>query len=234
VGHKTLKRVPLDFAWPVGRPWEGYADPHYRACPGPGCRSGRTSAGEVLMKMVRLILRAGEGAARGAAPHPRLRELGVEDVSADMIYLTSALAGRLPGLFGHDECDAHAAARKIVAAAGLAETWGLCEVCGGHGDDPAAREASESWQPTEPPAGPGWQLWDASGGDCPLSPVFATAEDLATWCERYATTVVGRRATRLQWLSMFSTEDGTEAGTSLVGSRGRLVAAVELYDLKTT
>lgn len=29
MGHRTVKRVPLDFEWPPNRVWEGYLNPHY-------------------------------------------------------------------------------------------------------------------------------------------------------------------------------------------------------------
>jgi hypothetical protein len=52
----------------------------------------------------------------------------------DMLELTTGLAGRPPFIFGHDTCDQHAAVRKIIAAAGLPETWGLCPECKGEGE----------------------------------------------------------------------------------------------------
>jgi len=165
--------------------------------------------------------------------HPWLQELGLPAVSADMLTLTTALAGHAPDIFGHDDCDIHATTRKIIAAAKLPKTWGLCKNCGGHGDDPATRAASKAWKPTEPPRGKGWQLWDTASDDYPLSPVFATVEGLATWCEKHATTFGDHRATKAQWLKMFSTKHGVETGTSLVGSGGKLGVAIELDELQT-
>lgn len=40
--------------------------------------------------------------------------------------------------------------------------------------------AYDAWRPEDPPVGPGWQLWETTGGS-PISPVFATADDLASW-----------------------------------------------------
>ena len=28
---RELKRVPLDFDWPLNKPWEGFVNPHYTA-----------------------------------------------------------------------------------------------------------------------------------------------------------------------------------------------------------
>lgn len=38
----------------------------------------------------------------------------------------------------------------------------------------------EEWLPQEPPEGPGWQLWQTVS-DAPLSPVFATGDELIEW-----------------------------------------------------
>lgn len=32
MGHRTLKRVPLKFDWPLNKAWEGYLNPYYKAC----------------------------------------------------------------------------------------------------------------------------------------------------------------------------------------------------------
>jgi len=59
-----------------------------------------------------------------------------------------------------------------------------CSVCDGHGSVEkyeGQRAEAEAWEPTEPPAGDGWQLWSTTTEGHPESPVFATAEELATW-----------------------------------------------------
>ena len=38
---------------------------------------------------------------------------------------------------------------------------------------------SPSWKPTEPPAGDGYQIWETVSEGSPISPVFATPEELA-------------------------------------------------------
>ena len=238
MGHRTLKRVPLDFAWPIGKPWKGYQDPYYRPC--PCCLRGYTQAREILTRLVDLLLLAGSDVAQARVKdpllrmniptHPYLQELGLPVVSADMIELTSALAGRPPGSFGHDEVDIHSATKNILKAVGLPAKWGYCKNCGGKGDDPTTRAASKAWKPTPPPKGTGWQLWDTAGDDSPASPVFATAEELAAWCEEHATTFADRRATKAQWLKMLTTRHGVDMGTSLVGCEGRLGAAIEFEE----
>jgi hypothetical protein len=203
---RSLKRVPLDFSWPLNKVWEGYVDPHWRRC--PDCERGYTRGREVLVKLVRLIMIAGECAGKeGEAVHPWLREIGVEAISPDMAKLTSGLAGRRPLMgLGHDDGDVHRAEKKIVAAAGLGKSWGVCATCRGSGCDPSTKEASEAWRPTEPPAGVGWQLWETVGDGSPISPVHATMEELAGWCERNKMLASGDRmssGTMGRWLDLF-------------------------------
>jgi len=84
---RELKRVPVDFSWPLNKIWQGYINPHSKPCPDEGktCFHGHTAAGRWLDAMVRLIHLAGEEAlvaehggemmARGRIyPHPYLEE----------------------------------------------------------------------------------------------------------------------------------------------------------------
>lgn len=59
-----------------------------------------------------------------------------------------------------------------------------CADCDGHGSTFASKEAEaayDAWSPTEPPEGEGWQLWETVSEGSPVSPVCATAEDLARY-----------------------------------------------------
>lgn len=58
-----------------------------------------------------------------------------------------------------------------------------CPTCNGHGDiaTDEQRAAYESWEGTEPPEGEGWQLWSTTTEGHPVSPVFATGDELAVW-----------------------------------------------------
>lgn len=228
MGHKTVKRVPMDFAWPMGKLWEGYVNPYAREC--PACERGYSPAREILSKLVELLLLAGDDAVRGTKTHPYLRDLNLFAVSPDMVELTDGLVGGGPGILGYDGGAAHAVAQKIIKAAGLPKNWGICKHCGGSGEDPATKAASDAWTETEPPVGVGWQLWDTCSDGMPESPVFATAEKLAVWCERHAHTFGDFKATAAQWLTMFTTEGGVDRGTSLVGSGGRLGVAIDFEE----
>ena len=49
----------------------------------------------------------------------------------------------------------------------------------------------------------GYQLYETTTEGTPASPVFATLEELAAWCEDGATVFAGFKWTREQWLASF-------------------------------
>jgi hypothetical protein len=82
---------------------------------------------------------------------------------------------------GHDSINCWVVVKARCQAAGVPAT---CAVCAGHGSHetyPGQREQAEQWKREDPPAGDGWQLWKTVSEGSPISPVFPTAEDLATW-----------------------------------------------------
>jgi hypothetical protein len=83
--------------------------------------------------------------------------------------------------FGHDGINAYVVVKARCEREGVAVT---CSTCDGHGSFEAyegQRAEAEAWERTEPPAGEGWQLWETVSEGSPISPVFATAEELAGW-----------------------------------------------------
>lgn len=185
---RALKRVPLDFNCPQDKPWSGYLNPHYTKshncaeCGG----TGATTASQRLGDLVSLLMLSGDDALRGNC-HPYFQNAPLYNTQGktcgkDMAELTAGLAGRTPSFFGHDACDKWSAAKKVIAAAGLPEDWGICQVCKGEGtiwDSPEDEQAAEAWTSTEPPTGDGYQIWETVSEGSPISPVFATPEELA-------------------------------------------------------
>lgn len=47
---REVKRVALDFHWPIKKTWKGYLNPHYRKC--PDCETGSTRAMDRLEDLV--------------------------------------------------------------------------------------------------------------------------------------------------------------------------------------
>lgn len=166
---REIKRVPLDFSHPVGEEWPGYVNEHYHEC--PVCRGrGTTAAMEYLANLTRNLVWHING----------LHGKDYEEIA----QLTTGLCRRSPqkGLLGHDSIDEGVAREAIIKAAGLdPETWGHCPNCNGEGIDPEYQAAYDAWEQTEPPEGDGWQVWENVSEGSPVSPVFATADDLVQW-----------------------------------------------------
>ncbi|MGH3924413.1 MAG: hypothetical protein ACRDTT_16385 [Pseudonocardiaceae bacterium] len=196
---RDVKRVHLDFDWPRGEVWEGYLTPdrfHESPCPaGPACLRGETAARAWVAQVTRLSLMLDDDRAaqeRGRPMHPYFdsfpkpwRTGGVPRPSPDIAEFGAGLAGRESGSLGHDSLDQWQAEKKILRAAGLdPDVWGICPECAGHGSVeayPGQRAEAEAWEPTGPPEGEGWQLWETVSEGSPVSPVLTSGEDLAQW-----------------------------------------------------
>ncbi|MFI1889827.1 hypothetical protein [Streptomyces jumonjinensis] len=184
MGH-LVRRVPLDFDWPLEQPWEGFLLPaRFSEEKCPDCELGSTPARDWLAALVQLLMMLPEDR---ATTHPYITALARRPSRApgpEIAELTTGLAGRR-GPFGHDSTDEWKAASKIIKAAGLdPDTWGICPACHGHASTekyPGQRADYEAWEPTDPPTGDGWQLWETVSEGSPISPVLATADDLAAW-----------------------------------------------------
>jgi hypothetical protein len=233
---REVKRVALDFDWPLNKAWSGYLSPEWRSCPSSTCRGGETVDAAWLAAIVHLLLIAGENGLKGKGKlHPWLESLDNAPTDPDNGYavvpptpllsdLTTKLAGRVPGFLGHDAIDRWAATKAIVRGAGLPENWGTCKMCEGHGVHPDDRAASEAWERTEPPAGEGWQIWETVSEGSPITPVFATAGELAEWCvlnKPWGTDMnypAWRRFIEVGWApSSIGTEQGVIDGVVAVG-----------------
>lgn len=205
---RKLMRVPLNFDYPLNKTWEGYLNPFYKKC--PHCENGYTAARIRLQDVVSLLMLSGSDSMKGSN-HPYFEHIGRfvygfdSAPSKDMLELTSGLAGRSAGFFGHDACDGWSAEKKIIEAAGLnAETWGICGYCKGEAIDPEAKEQYKAWQEYEPPTGEGYQLWETTSEGSPQSPVFKTLEELCIWCESNATTFGSEKTTKEEWFRMLA------------------------------
>lgn len=197
---RTLKRVPMDFDWPINKTWHGYEDPNYRVCPQCGDRL-YTPDRLWLESLVQLLLIAAENGTAQGPLHPWLKNLGNQPESRPtpaMMELIRGLAGKTPvslGGFGYDAGALWSATMSVIVAAGLPEDWGVCSVCEGNGGHPDCK----GFEPFDPPSGPGYQLWENTIPGSPQSPVFATLSELCHWCADNATTFGSGTATAEQW-----------------------------------
>lgn len=219
---RELKRVPMDFDWPLHKLWDGYVNPHSAQC--EKCEgTGADKSLRFLQKWVGLLCLAADESRYSEEDIRKLRQQGriyphrylqaegmriqsKSDLGPGLIELVNALAGGKGSPFGYSCEDTYQIRKKILQAAGLAENWGVCLDCGGYGMPPDVIKDYEAWDPEDPPKGEGYQLWENTSEGSPVSPVFATLDELCAWCEENATTFGSAKATKEQWRTML--DDG--------------------------
>ena len=189
---RDVRRVPAGFDWPLNKVWDGFLMPdELDAVPCDQCdRRGTTAARRWVEQIAHLLLMLDDdlaAQARGRAMHPYLNDTGSYAwnvrPSADIAEFGEGLAGRSASFMGHDSIEGWVATKKVIEAAGLdPEKWGICPACAGQGSTEryAGQSAdADAWEPTDPPQGDGWQLWETTSEGSPISPVFVTPEELA-------------------------------------------------------
>ena len=194
---REIKRVPLDFDWPLDKTWQGYlmpdalSAPACEACDGHGTTPARDWVSQIAALALLLNTDLGDQS-RGRPMHPYFHDTGSRArrrPTPDIAEFAIGLAGR--GEVGrfHDAIDNWHATDKLIEAAGLdPKTWGMCSVCNGAGTVEAyegQNAEAEAWEGTEPPEGPGYQLWETVSEGSPITPVFAEAEGLARYMTRH-------------------------------------------------
>lgn len=245
---RELKRVPLDFAWPENKPWQGYLNPHYAKSHNCSECDGSGSSPDA-----RRLKDQWYGNApfrpedRGSTPftpeHPAVRAFAERNVAHAPEYYGGGEAAilreawRLADLFNrrwshHLNADDVAALIEGGRLMDLTHTfspetrwqpkeppyvptpeevnvWSIsgglghdsinqwivvgaeckrlginpeCLHCKGEGtiwDSLEDEQAAEDWERSEPPGGDGYQIWETVSEGSPISPVFATPEELA-------------------------------------------------------
>lgn len=251
---RELKRVALDFEWPLNERWSGYVNPHYVHC--HDCKHCGGTGGSLEYNALagkwygnapfspeergstpwlptdepvrafaeRNARHAPEFYGAGEAAIVREAErlcrhwnegwshhLNADDVAAlvkagrlmDFTHTwvqgegwtkkepayppapREVNAWSLAG-FGHDSINQH------VVVTAEAERRGIktrCDVCNGAGsvwDSEQAKADSEAWERSEPPIGEGYQIWETVSEGSPITPVFATPEELARYASTHA------------------------------------------------
>lgn len=83
------------------------------------------------------------------------------------------------GGFGHDGINMNIVIRSRCERAGQPVTCTHCEGEGAIWPSKEAEALYDTWEPTPPPEGVGYQVWQTVSEGSPISPVFATPEALA-------------------------------------------------------
>jgi len=175
-----VKRVPVDFQWPLGEVWHGYVNPWPGPVPCQDCFATGFNSGTKRL----------HDTFRSWAPNMTKveeRELLEKGPTRREI---KRLRQRVPG------SDTPMLRMLLVEIrAKRRGSWGPCTRCGGHqfvaNENPAVVrlytgvDLYKEWAPIEPPLGEGWQLWeDPAPEGRPISKVFGSPDELAIWCSK--------------------------------------------------
>lgn len=125
--------------------------------------------------------------------------------------------------FGHDSSNAYICIKAECERLGELRT---CPACGGEGEvwpSEQARKVYEDWQPTPPPAGDAYQIWETVSEGSPISPPFATPEELA---RHMATTRWGADKEGTPYETWLAFIRGPGWAPSMVMANGKLMDGV--------
>lgn len=125
--------------------------------------------------------------------------------------------------FGHDSINQWVCTRAKCERLGYPTE---CSRCDGHGhvwENTGIKYLYDTWKDIEPPEGEGWQVWETVTEGSPISPVFATTDEIIQWLVSEGYNEDGTRAfVEMKW------------SPSFVGSRHGIQSGIDaLADIPT-
>lgn len=187
---REIKRVALDFDWPLDTRWRGFLPPDdgTEECPdccvGYGYPVGYNRLGRILYSLTHWDV--------SPALFPNTEAL----TDFDKLFLKKLAEKRCPEKIKGNNVPFQIGGIStvidsrmvmchflhfIAESMGLPEDSFLCETCKGEGRvvvDEYLNRLRKEWKREEPPAGEGWQVWETVSEGSPITPVFATSEEL--------------------------------------------------------
>ena len=226
---RELKRVAIDFTWPIGKIWDGYINPFLgQEC--PICRG--YGVNKETLELIDLWspwecdwVEVGNRRWNNASWRNHLTQVEVDALmSANHLKRFTHVWVKDDGwkikdpghVYSVEEVnnairlgviDLDSLSRNICveARAKYLGILGDCEHCHAEGKCWPSEEIKilyENWKKTDPPIGNGFQLWTTTNEGAPYSPVFETIELLCEWCEVNATTFADYKTTKENWKKM--------------------------------
>lgn len=111
------------------------------------------------------------------------------------------------GGLGHDSINASICIEARCKRAGVPVECARCDGEGSLWPTREIRQQCEDWEPTEPPTGPGYQLWSTTSEGEPITPVCRSLGELARHAAVHCTTFgTSNRATAEEWERMLEAD----------------------------
>lgn len=205
---REIKRVPLDFKWPMDKTWEGFLNPDpplkCPRCKGsgssqeyirltnewywgnpegywdPDTKDDTATQHQLTQEEVNLLVdnhRLWDFAATwtGKRWEPILNDDGSQYYpTAEEVNEASRTSPMV-----HDSLNQWIVCKHRAEKAGFPLQCDVCEDgTGQQFRDEAHQTHCEEWKETQPPEGDGWQVWETVSEGSPVTPVFATADEL--------------------------------------------------------
>lgn len=197
---REIKRVAAGFDWPIDVTWTGYVSPYHaqkcEVCDGYGLNPAtklieQSFYAHDMDPALRWRDKITQDEVQALADAGRLNDFthnfipGQGWVKKDPPCVPTAeevnAANRsygVPGRMGHDAINRWILVETRAKRLGV---YGECAHCKGEGSlwfSEEIKAAAEAWEPRDPPSGDWWQVWQTVGDGSPLTPAFATREEL--------------------------------------------------------
>lgn len=185
---REVKRVTLDFDWPLDMPWKGYVNPYSsqkcKACDGSGFNPATKQ----------LLDDWYDFSNSGSKWHNRLTQDEVDAlVEYNRLREFTQNGQRPTAEMVNRACERqsiHDAINRFICLEVRAKrlgVYGQCKYCGGDGEiyfNERIKQLADDWDEKEkydPPEGEGWQVWETVSEGSPVTPVFQSAEALVDY-----------------------------------------------------
>jgi hypothetical protein len=231
VSGREVKRVALDFDYPLNELWKGYVNPYKnKICPYCGGLGYGNFALMLESAWFDFDGCIGNRTERTAYKDKYGRTKYIHDKSLQYNltqFMVDALVegGRLWQLtkdnhhptseevnkWAIEDPTGHDAINRSIVIDAICKRLDIdihCPVCHGCGrvfESDEIHTKYDNWYEQErydPPSGDGWQLWETVDEGRPYSPVFKTPEELANYCAENCTTFANIKASAEEWLKM--------------------------------
>lgn len=206
----TIRRVPLNFDWPLNKVWHGYVLPEHLRLPScedccyDGYRSTGLSPAAYAIESTFYAHETPEPWRSHIAWHDKITQPEVDmllkqgrlsarwetdpdtgkgrwaSTPVTAAEVNAAQHGPYDGLRDHDAINRSLLVKYRCKRLRIDMD---CPTCAGttHVGTPEQVAAKKAWNPFKPPKGKGWQVWEDVSEGSPISPVHPTRDALIDW-----------------------------------------------------
>ena len=184
---RQLRRVAVDFDWPLKKIWPGFENPYYKYC-----KKCLPCEGSGLNPQTKKISEDWYTHSRKDGRQGWSKSLTLDEVEA--LVKKGRLSNVRVGItikeihslinskgYFHDSINQWICVKVRAKRLGV---YGQCEYCNGNGekwDHPLLAYICDNFQEIHPPTGDAYQIWETVSDGSPVSPAFDSPEDLARW-----------------------------------------------------